>query len=79
MLDRKWLPFAIQAFGNVFYVMMEVIRPHFWVWVWLQTTKIEDSYESLFITQIMIKNVEKVFKTYFKFLYIDHIIQCTKS
>ncbi|XP_035704781.1 uncharacterized protein LOC110847002 [Folsomia candida] len=57
--NRKWLPFAIQAFGNVFYVMMEVIRPHFWVWVWLQTTKIEDSYESLFITQIMIKNVEK--------------------
>jgi len=60
--NRKWLPFAIQAYDSVFYVMMEVIRPHFWVWVWLQTTKQEDSYESLFVSEIMVRNTDKRLK-----------------
>ena len=36
---RKWLPYFIKSYGNVFYVMMEVIRPSFYIWVWIQETK----------------------------------------
>jgi len=59
--NKKWLPYAIQAYGNTFYVMMEVTRPHFWVWIWLQNTKLEDSYES-FTAQIKIENSKKRLK-----------------
>jgi len=39
--DRKWLPYYIKAFGCTFYVMLEIARPHFWAWVWVQCPKAE--------------------------------------
>ncbi|CAG7815301.1 unnamed protein product [Allacma fusca] len=57
---RKWLPYYIQFFENIFYVMMEVHRPCFYIWVWVQETKKESANNDfMFIVSIRFQNSEK--------------------
>jgi len=60
IVDRKWLPYCIRAYGNYFFVMMQVERPNFWIWVWQQTNKAESSSAAgSYIVSIIFENIEK--------------------
>lgn len=60
MANRKWLPYCIRAFGNNYFVMFQVDRPNFWIWVWQQTIKAEStSTAGSYITSIIFENYDK--------------------
>lgn len=57
--DRRWVPYYIKAFNSNFFLMMEVTRPHFWVWVWVQTPKKDPLNNTVFIAHLMFHNEER--------------------
>ncbi|ODN01794.1 E3 ubiquitin-protein ligase Siah1 [Orchesella cincta] len=55
----RWLPYYIQAFENVFFVMMQRVKKNYWIWTYVQAAKESDDLECSYNAYIKIKHPEK--------------------
>ncbi|CAL8143809.1 unnamed protein product [Orchesella dallaii] len=56
----RWLPYYIQTFGNVFFVMMQRVKNNYWIWTYVQASKESDDLECSYNAYIKLKHPEKV-------------------
>jgi len=59
-VDKMWLPYFIQVYDNVFLLMFELVRPNFWIWIWLQNQEAELLEENVFSATVGLCNAQKV-------------------